>query len=158
MKIIALLLFTLFAAPQSSNPYCGTSPESFYPIPQFDCPSDGLYIVDSNCAEACADLWQTEMMLAYDAACTSYAAAETEWNAWEATIQSGYEACMAVAQTPQDGVNCYRTMLAQQEANQDLFDLRKQYIEEDLASDVQDAFDSYKDCTSECCILVEDDE
>jgi hypothetical protein len=150
MKIIALFILSLFAAPQSSNPYCGTSPDDFYPIPQPNCPSTST--IDINCAAACADLWQTEMMLAYDAACASYAAAEAEWNSWEAAIQAGYEACMAVAQTPQDGVNCYRTMLQQQDANQDLFDLRKGYIEEDLADDVQDAMDSYNDCTDDCCI------
>lgn len=156
MNAIGLLALSLFAAPQTSNPYCGTSPDSFYPIPAFSCPGNGPWIVDIFCVEACAELWQTEMQLAYDEACAAYDAGYTEWQAWDSVIQTAYEACMSVAQTPQDGVNCYRAMLENQRLNNESWEFRQQAIENELAADVQDAMDTFQNCAAECCYAIED--
>lgn len=153
MNLIGLLVLSLFAN-SPNNSYCGTSPGSFYPVPQIVCPGPGPHLIDVNCADACADLWQTEMMLAYDNACILQDTAYDLWNAWEETIKAGYAACMQVAVTPQDGVNCYVEMQNLQSINKRVFNEQSQGIANVLAADVQAAMDSYNNCVSNCCYSI----
>lgn len=155
MSLIGLLVLSLFASPAPvTNPYCGTAPGDFYPAPAFSCPGPGPHILDIDCVASCYALWQTEMQLAYEQACANYAAGYDLWQQWESVIQTGYDACMSIAQTPQDGVNCYRQMLSNQEANQAAWEAQQQAIEDALAADVQAAMDTFSNCAAECCYSI----
>jgi len=138
-----------FLAMFTSNPYCGTSPSSFYPLPSFVCP--GGQPIDEECLIACAELWRTQMYLAYERACAEHQARQDAFEEWNKAIMAGNDACMSIATTPEEELACNRQMHDNLSLNTEIFWLALEQIEIDLAADVQAAFNTFSNCALECC-------
>ena len=132
--------------PGPSNPWCQSAPSEFYPYPTLpECAN-----WDVNCLFACADLWQTEMHLAYEWGCSRWAIADARYLTKRTESEESYMNCLTMT-APEQQYQCTELYDADMQSLHDGLDYERDHINAGVSSRIATATESFLECAASCC-------
>lgn len=140
-----------FLFSQQENPYCGKKGEDF-PHPDVVCPPDKEYEIDESCLTSCNDQWVSEILAAYNTACTQQGNALLQYRNCVQSALAAYDECMASATTTQQQMACKASFMNALDSCNSQLQTAKNAIAISLNAARNIAKANFQSCASNCCV------